>query len=168
MGNASSLPTHRFLDDLDIPYQTATFPETIEKGAVNVAIALGFRERQMVKTLIFVTKTGEHVMVLVGANQSAISGHLKKVLGSRNNKMAAPDAIKALTGYTIGSIPPFGWQPDGFRSFIEASLLSETELGVGAGVWGNEIIITPQNLIKASKAQVVNLTDRERPIFLDD
>jgi len=37
-------------------------------------------------------------------------------------------------------------------------------LGVGAGEWGNEIFITPQNLIKASKALVVNLTDREKKI----
>jgi prolyl-tRNA editing enzyme YbaK/EbsC (Cys-tRNA(Pro) deacylase) len=39
--------------------------------------------------------------------------------------------------------------------------MQETELGVGAGVWGNEIIITPENLVKACRAQVVNLTQKE-------
>jgi Cys-tRNA(Pro)/Cys-tRNA(Cys) deacylase len=78
--------------------------------------------------------------------------------------MAAPEAVKDTTGYVIGSIPPFSWQTEGFRSFLEASLVNESMLGVGAGEWGNEIFITPQNLIKASKAIVVNLTDREKPI----
>ena len=78
---------------------------------------------------------------------------------------ANPEVVKETTGYEIGSIPAFGWQPDGFRSFLEASLMSEPSLGTGAGQWGEEILITPQNLIRASRAIVVNLTDRARPVF---
>jgi hypothetical protein len=44
-------------------------------------------------------------------------------------------------------------------------MLNETILAVGAGVWGNEILMTPANLVNASQAIVVNLTDREKPIF---
>jgi Cys-tRNA(Pro)/Cys-tRNA(Cys) deacylase len=68
------------------------------------------------------------------------------------------------TGYVIGSIPPFHWQPEGFRSFIDAALMQEPVLGVGAGQWGEEIIITPELLVQVSGAQVVNLTDREQPV----
>ena len=108
------------------------------------------------------------VMVMVGGDQLAISGHLKKAIGSRNIKMARPEVVKEITGYEIGSIPPFHWQPDGFRSFLELSLMDEEVLGVGAGEWGEEIIITPANLVKASRAIVVNLTDRSKPILADD
>jgi Cys-tRNA(Pro)/Cys-tRNA(Cys) deacylase len=73
--------------------------------------------------------------------------------------------VKETTGYAIGSIPAFGWQPVNFRSFLEASLLNEPILGTGAGQWGEEIIITPENLIKANNAIVVNLTDREKPVL---
>ena len=116
------------------------------------------------KTLIFQVDTGERVLVMLGGDQSAISGHLKKAIGSRDIKMADLDAVKETTGYVIGSIPAFGWQPAGFRSFLEASLLQELILGTGAGVWGEEIMITPENLIRASDAIVVNLTDREKPV----
>jgi Cys-tRNA(Pro)/Cys-tRNA(Cys) deacylase len=75
--------------------------------------------------------------------------------------MADPETVKRVTGYVIGSIPAFGWQPPGFRSFLEASLMNEPLLGTGAGQWGEEIMITPQNLIRASGALVVNLTERE-------
>lgn len=158
------LPAHDYLDEHGIPYERKRFPLETEKGAANVARALGFSERQAVKTLIFEADTGERVLVMLGGDQSAISGHLKKAIGSRNIKMADPEVVKEITGYVIGSIPAFSWQPVGFRSFIEASLVDEPVLGTGAGVWGEEILITPGNLIRASRALVVNLTARERPV----
>jgi Cys-tRNA(Pro)/Cys-tRNA(Cys) deacylase len=157
----TKLPAHEFLDRAQIPYEIRSFPDTTEKGAANVAHALGFRERQMVKTLLFETDKGDRALVMVGGDQNAVSGLLKKALGSRNISLAKPEIVKAVTGYEIGSIPPFHWQPEGFLSIVEASLMQETELGVGAGVWGNEIIITPENLVKACRAQVVNLTQKE-------
>jgi len=161
------LPAHAYLDKLSIPYERLAFPATTEKGAANVARALGYRERQMIKTLVFETKQGEQVLVMVGGDQSAISGHLKKAIGSRDIRLARLEVVLATTGYEIGSIPPFHWQPPGFRSFLEASLLDEEILGVGAGQWGEEIMITPAHLVQASRAIVVNLTDRSRPVRVD-
>lgn len=154
------LPAHRYLDTLTIPYERRVFPPTTEKGAAAVARVLGFREHQMVKTLIFEADTGECVLIMVGGDQSAISGHLKKVIGSRNIHMAGAERVKTLTGYEIGSIPPFHWQPSGFRSFLDQKLMAEPQLGVGAGQWGEEILITPVDLVRACQAQVVNLTER--------
>ncbi len=159
------LLAHTYLDQLSIPYERRAFPATIEKGAASVARTLGFREHQMVKTLIFETDQGERVLVMLGGDQSAISGHLKKALGSRNIRMASPEMVRATTGYEIGSIPPFHWQPDKFRSLLDESLLNEPVLGVGAGQWGEEILISPESLVCASRAQVINLTDRDRPVL---
>ncbi len=159
-----NLPAHEYLDIRSIPYERKSFSPETEKGAANVARVLGFSERQAVKTLIFQVDTGERVLIMLGGDQSAISGHLKKAIGSRNIKMADPDVVQETTGYVIGSIPAFGWQPPGFRSFLEASLVKEPILGTGAGQWGEEIMITPENLIRASDAILVNLTDREKPV----
>jgi len=155
------LQSHLYLDNLNIPYEARSFSPETEKGAANVARVLGFSERQAVKTLIFQVDTGERVLVMLGGDQNAVSGNLKKAIGSRNIQMAAPEVVKETTGYIIGSIPAFGWQPPNFRSFLEASLLNEPILGTGGGQWGEEIMITPENLVKASHAIVVNLTVRE-------
>jgi len=160
------LPSHIYLDERNIPYERKSFPAGTEKGAANVARTLGFSERQAVKTLIFQVDTGECVLVMLGGDQNAISGNLKKAIGSRNIRIADLEVVKETTGYVIGSIPAFGWQPAGFRSFLEASLLNEPILGTGAGQWGEEIMITPDNLIRASHAIVVNLTDRDKPVSL--
>jgi Cys-tRNA(Pro)/Cys-tRNA(Cys) deacylase len=159
------LPAHQFLDDHRIPYQKLTFPPTTEKGAASVAHVLGYRESQMVKTLIFEAGTGEKVLVMLAADKNAVSGHLKKAVGSRNIKLAGPDTVRETTGYDIGSIPPFHWQPPGFRSFIDTSLMHEEVLGVGAGVWGQEIIMTPEHVVQATQAAVVNLTDKSTPVL---
>ncbi len=157
------LPSHEYLDQKNIPYEKAEFSPETDKGAANVARALGYRERQMIKTLIFETDKGEKLLVMVGGDQNIISGNLKKAVGSRNIQLAKPEVVKETTGYVIGSIPPFGWQPEGFRTLLDEALMQEPVLGVGTGVWGNEIFITPENLVKASRAHVVNLTERDTP-----
>ena len=166
-GKNMKLPSHIHLDEHHIPYERKSFPPETEKGAANVAHVLGFSERQAVKTLIFQVDTGERVLVMLGGDQNAISGNLKKAIGSRDIKMADPEIVKETTGYVIGSIPAFGWQPPGFRTFLEASLVKERILGTGAGEWGEEIMITPEDLIQASNAIVVNLTEREKAVGSD-
>lgn len=161
------LAAHLYLEARQIPYEARSFSAETEKGAANAAYALGLSERQAVKTLIFQVDTGERVLVMLGADQNAISGNLKRAIGSRNIQMAQAEAVKETTGYVIGSIPAFGWQTEGFRSFLEASLMQEAVLGTGAGVWGQEIMITPADLVRASHARVVNLTDREKPVFAE-
>ncbi len=154
------LPAHEYLNERGIAYHTLEFPPDTEKGASSVAQTLGFQEGQMVKTLIFRTGAGELALIMVGGDRHVISGQLKQALGSRNVSLARPETVLAATGYAIGSIPPFHWQPPGFRSFLDTALTEYAELGVGAGVWGAEIILAPEALIAASGAVVFNLTER--------
>src|SRR5258706_11689834 len=114
-GNSMKLRSHLYLDKRSIEYEARSFSPETEKGAANVAKVLGFAERQAVKTLIFQVDTGERVLVMLGGDQNAISGNLKKAIGSRNIQMAAPEAVKETTGYIIGSIPRFGQQPQGIK-----------------------------------------------------
>ena len=155
------LPVHTYLEQRGIAYRRLEFSPDTDKGAANVAQALGFEEGQMVKTLLFRTGEGEMALVMLGGDRHAISGQLKNALGSRNISLANPETVLECTGYAVGSIPPFHWQPAGFRSFLDAALTEYPELGVGAGVWGQEIIITPDDLITASNAEVMNLTRRD-------
>lgn len=155
------LPAHTYLDQRRIPYRKLEFSPDTEKGAASVANALGYEEGQMVKTLLFRTGEGQMALVMLGGDRHAISGQLKRALASRNISLADPELVKEVTGYAVGSIPPFHWQPTGFRSLLDIALTEYGELGVGAGVWGQEIIITPDDLIAASNAEVVNLTRRD-------
>jgi hypothetical protein len=48
---------------------------------------------------------------------------------------------------------------------MDAALVHEDILGLGTGVWGQEIFMTPTHLVQASHAIVVNLTDAARPVL---
>ena len=157
----TNLPAHMFLDGRNVPYQRLSFPPETGKGAANVAQALGYNESQMVKTLLFETGEGEHVLVMLGGDKNAISGNLKRAIGSRDIRLAAPDKVIEVTGYAIGSIPPFHWQPPGFRTFVDACLMDEEVLGVGVGVWGQEIMIAPEELAGVTGATVANLSSNQ-------
>lgn len=158
--SAPALPAHRHLEALGIPWERQAFPASTPKGAASVARALGFRESQMVKTLIFESGTGERALIAVGGDRNVVSGRLKKAMGNRNIRLASPEAVIELTGYRIGSIPPFSWQREGIRTFLDEALMDEPLLGVGAGLWGEEILLTPVDLVRASDGIVVNLTRR--------
>ncbi|MDE0824239.1 MAG: YbaK/EbsC family protein [Dehalococcoidia bacterium] len=161
MNQPINLPAHGFLDVRQISYEKLTFSPETEKGAANVAQALGYRESQMVKTLVFESAAGEQVLVMLGGDKNAVSGNLKRAIGSRDIKLAALEKVIEVTGYAIGSIPPFHWQPSGFRTFIDASLMDEDILGVGAGTWGQEIMILPAELVRVTGATVVNLSVKQ-------
>jgi hypothetical protein len=94
LGPHVKLPAHLFLEKFGAPYEPRSFSPETEKGAASVAHVLGFAERQAVKTLIFEADSGERVLVMLGGDQSAVSGNLKKAVGSRNIKMASPEVIK--------------------------------------------------------------------------
>ncbi|MBD3280732.1 asparagine--tRNA ligase [Candidatus Dojkabacteria bacterium] len=160
------LKSHKCLDDLKLNYRKIQFPASTEKGATNVARAIGgFSDRQMVKTLIFyVPESKQYALIMVGGDQSAASKNLKKIFKTKNVRMATPEEVKELTGYVVGSIPPFSWQGKDTVTLIETSLMNEKELGVGTGTWGQEIIISPENLVKASQAEIYNLVDPNQDI----
>ena len=156
-----SLPAHRHLDAVGIAWERRTFPASTPKGAASVAHALGFRESQMVKTLIFESGTGERALIAVGGDKNVISGKLKKAMGNRNIRLASPDAVIELTGYRIGSIRRSRGRRRVRGRFSDEVLMEEPVLGVGAGVWGEEILIAPTDLVRAANGIVVNLTRRD-------
>lgn len=157
------LPAHDYLDSMSVPYEAVSFPEDTEKVVANVAQVLGrgLTPRQIVKSLIFETSKRELVMVLLGSDQNAISGQLKRAIGDRNIKLASPERVREVSGYEIGAIPPFGWQPAGFRTLLDAAVTAESLVAVGAGRWGYEILLTPPDLARAASARIANLTIAE-------
>ena len=117
-----NLPAHTFLDEHQITYKRVTFSPETAKGAANVTQVLGYSESQIVKTLVFESGAREAALVMLGGAKNAVSGNLKRAIGSRDIKLASPEKVIEVTGYDIGSIPPFHWQPPGFRAFISTIL----------------------------------------------
>jgi Cys-tRNA(Pro)/Cys-tRNA(Cys) deacylase len=67
-----------------------------------------------------------------------------------------PAELLSLTGYVRGGCSPIGMKKQ-YRTFIDQQALQLEKIYISAGVRGQQIVITPQNLIKATGAQVCDL-----------
>ena len=70
------------------------------------AEALGVPISRVLKTLIFTSK-GKFVAVITRGDRRVNVKALQKVSGLKKPRLARPDEVEALTGFSPGGVPPF-------------------------------------------------------------
>lgn len=150
------LSSIKYLEEKQIPFEVREFPESTEKSLENIAKILSLRPIQVVKTLIVKGKSGKFYICLIGGNQELHHKKLKKETNEKDIMMAPIDEIYMQTGYHVGAIPPFGLK-NKLDTYIEESLKSEEILSVGTGKWGFEILLTTDDLQKATEGKFVKI-----------
>jgi prolyl-tRNA editing enzyme YbaK/EbsC (Cys-tRNA(Pro) deacylase) len=142
---------------LGLEIAPVTFPEGT-KTAADAAAAIGVEVGQIVKSLIFAVD-GEVVLAyLSGANQLDESKLAIAADGLTCSRVDA-DMVRSVTGYPIGGVPPFGHATE-LRVFVDPDLLRYDEVWAAAGTWHDVFPLTPDDLVRASGAAVVELARR--------
>ncbi|MEM3087841.1 MAG: YbaK/EbsC family protein, partial [Candidatus Bathyarchaeia archaeon] len=70
--------------------------------------ALGVNKEQIIKTIIFTTEKGLPIAAIVTGDQRVNEQKLIEVLGAQRVKIARLSAVKSITGYDVGGVPPVG------------------------------------------------------------
>jgi len=151
----------RILDSAHIPYGTSSYDDdgehTLERGAAEMMAAkLGIAPECVFKTIVMRTDTKE---ICVFCQSAVHEINLKKARTAANAKEVnpvKPEELLALTGYVRGGCSPLGMKRQ-FRTFIDSQTLQHEKIYISAGVRGQQIIIAPQDLIKAAAATVCDL-----------
>lgn len=151
----------RILDSAKIPYDTLEYADDGEHelghgAAEDIAAKLGIEPSQCFKTIVMRTETKE---VVVFCQSALYEINLKKARNAAGAKEVTPvksTELLALTGYIRGGCSPIGMKRS-CRTFIDESVLSHEKVYVSAGVRGMQLVLTPENLIKATRAQTVDL-----------
>lgn len=139
---------------LGIGVRPVTFPEGT-KTAQDAADAIGCGVGQIVKSLIFAVD-GEVVLAYVsGANQLDEAKLAAAAGGERCTRVDA-DTVREATGFPIGGVPPFGHTSE-LRVFIDPDLLTHDEIWAAAGTWHDVFALSPDQLVKASGGEIVDL-----------
>jgi prolyl-tRNA editing enzyme YbaK/EbsC (Cys-tRNA(Pro) deacylase) len=124
------------------------------RTAAQAAAACGVAVGQIVKSLVFLAGD-EPILVLVsGANQA--DERRLATLSGRRVRRADADAVRALTGYAIGGVPPVG-HPRPLRVFIDTDLLGHERLIAAAGTPHAVFPITPAELCRVTGGAVAHL-----------
>ena len=109
-------------------------PLTMETLTVpSAAAALGISTDQIVKSILFLLN-GEPLLVI--ANGTARIDYKKLAtyvnLSRRRIKLATAEQVLAITGFVVGSVPPFGHKRP-LRTIVETAVYNKTTIYGGGG-----------------------------------
>ena len=150
----------RILDRLKIPYEIKTYAVDEEDlSAVHVAETAGIDIQSVFKTLVTRgDKTGVIMAVINGADEINLK-LLAKASGNKSVEMIHLNELLPLTGYIRGGCSPLGAKKD-YPVFIDSKALAHEKISVSAGMRGMQLILMPQDLVKATNATVAELVEK--------
>ncbi|HLM49948.1 MAG TPA: YbaK/EbsC family protein [Solirubrobacteraceae bacterium] len=128
-------------DVRELPDSTRTAPEA--------AAAVGTQVGAIVKSLVFVGRdSGRGVLVLVSGANRADEARIGALAGEPIDRADA-EAVRALTGFSIGGVPPLGHATD-MRVFVDPDLAARDVVWAAGG--------TPRTVFPLAGAELVRVT----------
>ena len=131
--------------------------------AMAAAEAVGAEVGQIVKSLVFVTSGDEGpegCMALVSGANSVDVGRLAAVLTESRLRRATADEARALTGFPIGGIPPFGHRAP-LRTVMDPDLGRYEKVWAAAGTPNAVFAVAPATLRMLANAIVAPIARSE-------
>jgi Cys-tRNA(Pro)/Cys-tRNA(Cys) deacylase len=148
----------RYLDSLGIRYELREYTVDPEEfSAIIVAEKIGLPPEQVFKTLLCVTSDREHVFAVVPGNDELDFKKLAKAAGARKAEMVSLKEVEPLTGYVRGGVTVFGAKK-GFPAYADETIELFDVISVSAGTRGTQIVLAPEDYLRASDAQIAALT----------
>jgi len=151
----------QILDEAGIRYEIREFQE-VDLTAVEAAEQLDISLAQVFKTLVVRGDRTGVVLACVPATMSLSLKALAKASGNKKVELVEKDEILRLTGYLRGGVSPLGAKK-AYPVYLDPSALAQPFLSVSAGMRGMQILLAPQDLVRATRATVVAIgeTDQE-------
>ncbi len=123
--------------------------------ARDAAKALGSALGQIVKTLVFACDE-RAVAVLVPGDRRADAGKVAAAVRAERASIASPERVAELTGFAPGAVAPFSLDRLDLL-LLEQTLLLHPVVWVGAGSPNHLAAIPPAELVRLTRAQVVDV-----------
>lgn len=137
----------RALDAQHISYRVFQHPGPVE------SLEQAARERhqapeQVIRSIVFRLAQDDYVMVLMAGAAQVNWNTLRKFLKVSRVTMANADELRAVTGYEIGAVSPFGL-PRAMRVLADPNVFVPDEISIGSGVRGITVILSSADLKRA-------------------
>jgi prolyl-tRNA editing enzyme YbaK/EbsC (Cys-tRNA(Pro) deacylase) len=110
-----------------------------------------------VKSLVF-SVDGRPILALTSGVNRADVGRLAALAGGEKVRRATPEEARAATGFAVGGTPPFG-HPAPVPVFVDRDLLQYREVWAAAGTPDSVFPLTPDDLVRLTNGQVVDLKE---------
>ena len=125
----------------------------------DAARALQVEPDQIIKSLVFLIK-GEPLLVinngLAKVEQRKVAARLG--VGRKQVKLASADHALAITGYVVGSMPPFGHRQI-LPTFVDPAITEHSIIFGGGGEIDAMLRLTPAELIRVTGAELLPVSE---------
>jgi prolyl-tRNA editing enzyme YbaK/EbsC (Cys-tRNA(Pro) deacylase) len=145
---------------LGLTVEPVTYPDGT-RTAEDAARAIGCDVAQIVKSLVFDLVHGDEVrpvMALVSGANRLDEAKLVAVAEADGTRRADADRVRAVTGFPIGGVAPFG-HPAPVRTFVDRDLLAHDEVWAAGGTPQVVFGLAPNALVEATGAVVADLAE---------
>jgi prolyl-tRNA editing enzyme YbaK/EbsC (Cys-tRNA(Pro) deacylase) len=138
-----------------MPYQVVELPQTT-RTSQEAAQAVGCQVAQIVKSLVFKTKTSNKAILVLASGANRVDEtRLKELLGEPVEKPDA-DFVRQKTGFVIGGVPPLA-HSEKLRTYIDEDLLSFDKIWAAGGTPFAVFQLESKDLQALTGGQVVNI-----------
>ena len=148
----------RFLESLGIHFELQEYevdPEDL--SAITVAKKIGMPPEQVFKTLLTTGGPGVYVFAVIPGDAELDFKKLARAAGLRKAEMVSLKDVQPLTGYVRGGVTVFGAKK-AYPVFVDETAILFDRISVSAGARGTQLILAPDDYLRAAEAQTADLT----------
>lgn len=146
------------MESAGIAYRTAEYEyDENNLSGLHAAEQIGIPAEQVFKTLV---TRGDKTGILVFCIPVDMELDLKKAAAVSKNKKVEMTHMKellALTGYIRGGCSPIGMKKK-YPTFIDETCILFDEIAVSAGIRGEQVILSPEDLARFTEATEADIT----------
>jgi Cys-tRNA(Pro)/Cys-tRNA(Cys) deacylase len=149
----------RVLEGQGIAYEPIEFPDTVH-DAVEVAQFAGVPPENVYKTLVVEAdeRGFKPMLIMIASNATLDLKKVAKVIGAKKTHMAKHADAERMTGLKTGGISALALLNKGFEVYIDEWVELLDFILVSAGQRGINLRLLPQDLIRITGAQVVDVS----------
>ena len=127
------------------------------RSAAEAAHAVGCQIGQIAKSLVFRTRHTQRPVLVIASGANRVDEAKIGELAGEPIEKANADFVREHTGFVIGGVPPVG-HLESLITFIDEDLLIYKEIWAAAGTPHAVFCLIPQDLVRLTGGQVVNIT----------
>jgi Cys-tRNA(Pro)/Cys-tRNA(Cys) deacylase len=151
------LNSMRILEQQKVSYTLREFPETIH-SADGVADYFDLPHEWVYKTLVVLPPSGKPMLAMVAGSRELDLKKLAASVGQKKVQMAPHKEAERLTGLQTGGISALALLHKNFAVYLDQPALALERILVSAGKRGVNLELEVQDLIRVTKAKVIEAT----------
>jgi Cys-tRNA(Pro)/Cys-tRNA(Cys) deacylase len=148
----------RILESLGIGFELREYEvDPDDLSAISVAKKVNMPPEQVFKTLLTTGGPGVYVFAVIPGDAELDFKKLARAAGLRKAEMAPLKDVQPLTGYIRGGVTVFGAKKP-YPVFVDETVILFDRMSVSAGARGTQLILAPDDYLRAAEAQTADLT----------